>query len=79
MGLDEPLSFSAKVYDLIVDYAYNFQIGARGLRSICEKLFLDALYALPNKNNKPQELMVDEQYAKEKLKSIQFNQLKQAG
>ena len=73
------LSISSKVYKLIVDYAYDFKLGARGLRSICEKLFLDALFNMPSQTDKPQSLSIDLKYAKSKLKEIDFSNLKQAG
>jgi len=73
------LSLSSKVYKLIVDYAYDFKLGARGLRSICEKLFLDALFNMPSQTDKPQSLSIDLKYAKSKLKEIDFSNFKQAG
>ena len=72
------LSIDVKVYELIVEYAYNFQLGARGLRSICEKLFLDALYEMPSSMDNVKEFMVDLKYANEKFKEIHFNEFKEA-
>ena len=72
------LSLDLEVYDLIVDYAFNFKLGARGLRSICEKLFLDALYDLPSNKSEKQKLRVNIKYAKDKLKGLNFNLIKQA-
>ena len=72
------LSISKKVYELIVDYAFNFQLGARGLRSICEKLFLDALYELPSSQSTIKKFSINLAYAKEKLKGIEFSHLKEA-
>ena len=64
------LIVNKNVLDLIVDYAYEFRLGARGLRSICEKLFLDALYSMPSYPNKS-KFRVDLKYAKDKLKNFQ--------
>ena len=72
------LSIHPKVFDMIVGYAYDFGLGARGLRSICEKLFLDALYSLPKNDAKKRILKIDLKYAKEKLKDLEFNSLKSA-
>ena len=72
------LSIESKVYELIVEYAYELKLGARGLRSICEKLFLDSLYEMPSKKDKVLKLTIDIKYAKEKLKSIQLQKLKEA-
>jgi len=72
------LSIESKVYELIVEYAHQLQLGARGLRSICEKLFLDSLYEMPSKTDKVLKFSIDIKYAKEKLKSIQLQKLKEA-
>ena len=72
------LSIESKVYGLIVEYAHELQLGARGLRSICEKLFLDSLYEMPSKNDNLLKFSIDIKYAKEKLKSIQLQKLKEA-
>ena len=45
------LSIDLKVYKLIVEYALNLELGARGLRAICEQLFLEALYNMPSNNS----------------------------
>ena len=72
------LSIDSKVYNLIVEYAHELQLGARGLRSICEKLFLDSLYEMPSNNDKLLEFSIDIKYAKNKLKSLKLHKLKEA-
>ena len=74
---DIKLSISDSVYRHIVKLAVDFKLGARGLRSICEKLFLDDLYNLPS-NNKKKILKVDIKYAKNKLKDFNFNEFRSA-
>ena len=74
---DIKLSISDSVYRHIVKLAVDFKLGARGLRSICEKLFLDDLYSLPS-NNKKKILKVDIKYAKNKLKDFNFNEFRSA-
>ena len=74
---DIKLSISDDVYRHIVKLAVDFKLGARGLRSICEKLFLDDLYNLPS-NNKKKILKVDIKYAKNKLKDFNFNEFRSA-
>ena len=74
---DIKLSISDDVYRHIVKLAVDFNLGARGLRSICEKLFLDDLYNLPS-NNKKKILKVDIKYAKNKLKDLDFNEFRSA-
>ncbi|MBJ05046.1 MAG: ATP-dependent Clp protease ATP-binding subunit ClpX [Flavobacteriales bacterium] len=65
-----------KVYDLIVDYAYDLKLGARGLRSICERLFLDASYSMPNETAINQQLKIDIKYAKNKLDEMRLSNIK---
>ncbi|MCB0735374.1 MAG: ATP-dependent Clp protease ATP-binding subunit ClpX [Flavobacteriales bacterium] len=42
------LKLSDDVIDYIVDKAMEFKLGARGLRSMCEALFLDYMYETPS-------------------------------
>ena len=72
------LSIEPDVYNLIVDYAHSFNLGARGLRSICEKLFLNALYTMPTNDNEKKDLIIDLKYAKDALKGIELEKLKEA-
>ena len=46
------LTFDQDVLDFIVDKAIEFELGARGLRSICEAILMDAMYELPSSNKK---------------------------
>ena len=46
------LTFDQSVLDFIVDKAIEFELGARGLRSICEAIFMDAMYEFPSTNKK---------------------------
>ena len=71
------LIINPKVYSLIVDYAFDLKLGARGLRSICERLFLDALYSMPSDNNSKQQLKIDLKYATKKLKEMHVSNLKE--
>jgi len=58
-GID--LKFDSDVLDFIVSKALEFQLGARGLRSICEAILNEAMYVLPSKNET--EFRVDLDYA----------------
>ena len=53
------------VMDLIVDTALKNKLGARGLRSICEKVMADAMFEAPSSSKKCFTLTLD--YAKAKL------------
>lgn len=59
------LKIENDVLDFIVDTALEYNLGARGLRSICEAIMLDAMYDSPSENKKT--LTIKLQYAKEKI------------
>jgi len=71
------LSFNEAVFNFIVDKAMEFKLGARGLRSICEAIMLDAMFELPS-DSKTKEVKIDLSYAKEKLKKSTIRKLKVA-
>jgi len=70
------LTFEKNALDLIVEKAIEFKLGARGLRSICEAIMVDAMYEAPSSNEK--ELKITNRYALEKLKKANFTGLKVA-
>lgn len=59
------LQIAPEVLDLIVDTAISNKLGARGLRSICERLMTDAMYDAPSSKKKTFNLTL--QYAKSRL------------
>ncbi|MCL2098340.1 MAG: ATP-dependent Clp protease ATP-binding subunit ClpX [Bacteroidales bacterium] len=61
------LSFDDEVLDFVVEKALKFKLGARGLRSICETIMIDAMYDLPSSDKK--SLRITLQYAEEKMKN----------
>ena len=67
-------SISEGALDFIVEKALEYQLGARGLRSLCEMIFTDAMFELPS--SEQTEFMVDEAYARQKLSFDQMRQLK---
>ncbi len=71
------LSFDDEVLDFIVDKAIEFKLGARGLRSICEAIMLDAMYEVPT-GKSAKEFTVTMKYAREKMGKANINQLKVA-
>ncbi len=68
------LTFADGVLDFIVDKAFEFKLGARGLRSICETIMLDAMYEMPSQ--KKNELTITVDYASHKLERIDMKVLK---
>ena len=74
---DVKLIWDKSVYDLIVDKATEYKLGARGLRAICEAILTDAMFETPA--NEVKELHVTLRYAKEKIsRSAALNRLKVA-
>jgi ATP-dependent Clp protease ATP-binding subunit ClpX len=68
------LSFADGVLDYIVDKAIEFKLGARGLRSICEAIMLDAMFEMPSVDTS--ELVITIDYANRKLERINLKILK---
>ena len=71
------LIFENKAIDLIVEKALNFDLGARGLRSICKSVMLDAMYDIPSQKSK-KELVISSNYVNKKLNKLVLNKLKVA-
>ena len=65
------LNIGKGVLELIVDTAIKNRLGARGLRSICEKLMTDAMYDAPSSDSKTFNLTLS--YAKAKLAEEEKN------
>lgn len=63
------LGFEEDVLDLVVDKAIEYQLGARGLRSICEAIMVDAMYDLPSEG--VEEFLVTRDYALGKLSRME--------
>jgi len=69
------LTINDDVLDFIVDKAIEFKIGARGLRSICETILMDKMYEAPS--SKKKSVVIDLDYARERLSHISEARLKQ--
>ena len=75
-AMDEvELTFADEVLDYIVAKADEYKLGARGLRSICEAIMIDAMYDIPSSEEK--EFVVTLDYAKKKIEGANFLELKQ--
>lgn len=70
------LKIDEDVFELIIDKAVEFKLGARGLRSICEAILIDAMFDLPSTNQK--HLHLNLEIAKEKLTKISLKHLNAA-
>lgn len=74
-GIDNiELSFDNKVLEYIVDRSIEFKLGARGLRSICETIMMDAMFELPSGNTT--KLRITTNYARQKLEKVNMKLLK---
>jgi ATP-dependent Clp protease ATP-binding subunit ClpX len=60
-----------------VEKAIEFQLGARGLRSILEAILIDAMFELPA-NKKTKKLQITLDYASSKLSKASLAKLKAA-
>ena len=58
----------------MVNKAVEFKLGARGLRSICEAIMIDAMFELPGKGRK--KLRITSEYATRKLEKFDLKVLK---
>jgi ATP-dependent Clp protease ATP-binding subunit ClpX len=70
------LEFANEVLDYVVNKAIEFKLGARGLRSICEHIMIDAMYELPSTDTN--KMIVTKKYAEEKLEKVSVKKLKVA-
>lgn len=74
------LKFDPEVYTFIVDKADEFKLGARGLRSICEAIMLDAMFEMPSTKEQTgqKSLEISLDYAKKKFEKSDLKKLKVA-
>ncbi|MEY3118327.1 MAG: hypothetical protein RIT30_259 [Bacteroidota bacterium] len=70
------LSIDNDVFDYIVNKAMEYKLGARGLRSICESLFTQAMFEMPGTN--VTEFNVTLAYAKNMFDKSKLSTLKVA-
>jgi len=71
---DIEFTITPSAIDYIVDRAFEFKIGARGLRTLCEAILNDAMFNLPSSDIK--ELKITKVYADQKLKNVDISHLK---
>ncbi len=73
---DINLEFKKDALNYIVTKAIDYNLGARGLRSLCEEILNDAMFSLPGSEVK--KLVVNKKYAEQQLSRISFEKLKAA-
>ena len=64
------LIFTEGALDFIVDKAFEYNLGARGLRSLCESVLNDAMFDLPN--SKIRKIKISKFYVEEKLSKVKL-------
>ena len=71
------LTIDDEVLDYIVEKAIDFKLGARGLRSICETIMIDAMFDGPSKSEN-KEFKLTLEYAQNKIENSTLQKLKVA-
>ncbi len=73
------LEIEQDVYNYIVDKAIEFKLGARGLRSICELIMLDAMFDIPSSQKEETDTFIlTLDYARNKLEKSRLDRLRVA-
>jgi len=65
------LEFTEDALDYVVTKAMEYNLGARGLRSICESVMTDAMYDMPD-SREASTVVIDLEYASDKLSTGKF-------
>lgn len=71
------LTFSDDVIEYIAETALEYELGARGLRSICEAIMTDAMFEMPGMKD-VKHFEIDQAYAKTKLEGGMLEMLRAA-
>ncbi len=74
-GID--LKITDEAIEFIAQKANDFNLGARGLRSICEAIMTDAMFELPSKKD-VKTFTINKDYAEQKLSKSKLTKLKAA-
>ena len=67
------LVFEDETLEFIVDKALEYKLGARGLRSICETIMIDAMFEMPSTDEK--NLIIDKKFAEAKIDRTKLSHL----
>ncbi len=71
---DIKFHITEQALDYIVQKAIEYKLGARGLRSLCEAIFTDAMFEMPSSDEK--QFKVTKSYAEKKLSYETIKKLK---
>lgn len=70
------LTFEESVYDYIVDTALDYNLGARGLRAVCEAILVDKMFEAPGMESN--DVHISLKYAKLQISRSALRKLKKA-
>lgn len=59
------LTFTEEALDYVVEKAFEYKLGARGLRSICEAIMIEAMFELPSSSKRT--LKITKEYAEKEF------------
>ena len=71
------LTFDEDVIEYLAETALEYELGARGLRSICEAVMTDAMFEMPGMKD-VKHFTIDRTYAKSKLEGGMLELLRAA-
>lgn len=71
------LTFSKDAIEYIAEKAMEYNLGARGLRSICEAIMTDAMFEMPSQED-VKDFKVTRDYAADKLNDSKLGMMKRA-
>ncbi|MFK8056815.1 MAG: ATP-dependent Clp protease ATP-binding subunit ClpX [Saprospiraceae bacterium] len=74
---DIRLSMTEDAIDFMAEKALEYKLGARGLRSLCEAILVDAMYELPG-DTSVTTFTVDREYAERKVSKSKIAYMKKA-
>ena len=73
---DVSFQIEEEALQYVVGKAIEYKLGARGLRSLCEAIFTDAMFELPSSDEK--DFTVSKEYAEAKLTKTTLKKLRAA-
>jgi len=71
------LDFNEEALSYIAQKALEYKLGARGLRTLCETILMDAMFEIPSANN-ISNLTIDKEYCEKKLSAVKLQKFQVA-
>lgn len=75
---DIRLEIEDDAIDYMVDKAFTYKLGGRGLRTICEMILTDAMFELPSEKNPKKVFTLTLDYVKQKIERAKLEYIKAA-